>query len=443
MAALRLLLLLLTAGGASGGPQPDCSYLGLLKHLQLDSASHHLTVTRPVQNWTRPTYVWVDMLLYSILQVDEKVQTVTSHIWRYMTWTGEFLSWNSTEFCGIPYVIVPASSVWIPDVSILEDVSDTGSTYRSPVVKLYSNGFMSTYSRQRLTTTCHLKLRLFPFDTQRCNITFLSMSSGEDAVHMGAFNNGSALTKFSEQVMVTQGEWQLRKMEIVHDRLRTGETPLSEVVYMVTVVRKPMLYVINLIVPLFALLLLDVASFFIHEARGEKLSFKVTVLLSISVLLLILKDMLPSTEDQLPMIANYCVAIFGFVGFSVLEAILVSHLIDLDGYFGRKAQRSAQKQKQQEAGGPKAAAGEEKAQVKPDQSLLPLNPSSSRDLLQQILEAVTSLRKEADRRIREQGDGSYRRVAEIIDTVFFSLYFIGIVVFLSYMYSVWIYYVFQ
>lgn len=65
-----------------------------------------------------------------------------------------------------------------------------------------------------------------------------------------------------------------------------------------------MLYVINLIVPLFYLLVLDLASFFISEARGEKLSFKVTVLLSISVLLLILQDMLPSTEETLPMIGE-------------------------------------------------------------------------------------------------------------------------------------------
>lgn len=65
-----------------------------------------------------------------------------------------------------------------------------------------------------------------------------------------------------------------------------------------------MLYVVNLIVPLLYFLILDLASFFISEARGEKLGFKVTVLLSISVLLLILQDMLPSTEDTLPMIGE-------------------------------------------------------------------------------------------------------------------------------------------
>lgn len=61
---------------------------------------------------------------------------------------------------------------------------------------------------------------------------------------------------------------------------------------------------VNFIVPLFYLLVLDLASFFISEARGEKLGFKITILLSISVLLLILKDILPSTEDNLPMIGE-------------------------------------------------------------------------------------------------------------------------------------------
>lgn len=73
----------------------------------------------------------------------------------------------------------------------------------------------------------------------------------------------------------------------------------------VTIRRKPLLYVVNLIVPLLYLLVLDVASFFIHASKGEKLSFKITVLLSISVLLLILQDMLPSTEEILPYIGGW------------------------------------------------------------------------------------------------------------------------------------------
>lgn len=68
--------------------------------------------------------------------------------------------------------------------------------------------------------------------------------------------------------------------------------------------RKPVLYVINFIMPLFYFLLMDLASFFISYTSREKLGFKVTLLLSISVLLLLLQDMLPSTERELPIIGE-------------------------------------------------------------------------------------------------------------------------------------------
>lgn len=74
--------------------------------------------------------------------------------------------------------------------------------------------------------------------------------------------------------------------------------------FQVTLERKPFLYIINFIIPLVYLLFLDLASFSISVDSGEKFGFKVTVLLSISVLLLILKDILPSTEVDMPVIGE-------------------------------------------------------------------------------------------------------------------------------------------
>ncbi len=56
--------------------------------------------------------------------------------------------------------------------------------------------------------------------------------------------------------------------------------------------------------PIFFFLVLDVTSFFIDANEADKLSFKVTLLLSISVMLLILNDTLPSTADKIPLIGE-------------------------------------------------------------------------------------------------------------------------------------------
>ena len=71
-----------------------------------------------------------------------------------------------------------------------------------------------------------------------------------------------------------------------------------------TIKRRSVLYVANFIVPILFFLCLDLASFLISESGGEKLSFKVTVLLAVTVMQLILNDILPSSSDRIPLIGK-------------------------------------------------------------------------------------------------------------------------------------------
>ncbi|XP_026209957.1 5-hydroxytryptamine receptor 3A-like isoform X2 [Anabas testudineus] len=428
--------------GISSSQTSDCSYLSLLNNLTLAPTNELLTIMRPVRNWTNPSLVQLDMVMYGILDVDEKAQTVTSHIWTQMFWRNEFLTWNPSDFCGINVLVIPRSMLWIPDITILEDTSDTGSVQDSPLVSLYPNGLVSTSKHQVLTSTCHLNLFQFPFDTQQCNITFVSFNYEADTVKLGTGSTSTNLTSLSEQLMVTQGEWQLKNIEIFNYTFIKDNISRSKLAYMVSIKRKPMLYVAIFIVPLFYLLVLDLASFCINESSGEKLSFKVTILLSISVLLLILKDMLPSTEEKLPLIATYCTVIFALVGVSVLEAMVVSFLIGLDGYSGKEAQSSGNTHMdiQLEATYHKEPATyEEQGIAKPEKRHLAMDWPSGLNLLRQILEEVKAARQEAGRQGKgELKPGRYKRLAQIIDYVFFALYFLTVASFSVCMYIVWI-----
>lgn len=49
---------------------------------------------------------------------------------------------------------------------------------------------------------------------------------------------------------------------------------------------------------------LDLASFGISDREGEKLGFKVTVLLAVTVMQLILNDILPASSDRIPLIGK-------------------------------------------------------------------------------------------------------------------------------------------
>ncbi|XP_071403578.1 5-hydroxytryptamine receptor 3A-like [Centroberyx affinis] len=425
MSVLWTVAFLALMAGVCSSLEVDCSYLSLLDHLNLTKNSDMLANVRPVKNWTTPTLVSVDLVVFGILEVNEKSQTFTSHCWRTVGWTNEFLSWNQSDFCGIDRISVRKEMLWFPDIIIQEDVSDTGAIKKSQYTTVYQDGMVVTTEIQRLTITCQMDLISFPFDYQICNITFMSMTNHDGRIVLGSFSNSSVLTELSESYMVTQGEWELFSIAIVENKLPTVNQTY-ELTYEATIVRRPSLYVINFIIPLLYFLILDVASFFINEARGEKLSFKVTLLLSISVLLLILKDMLPSTEDKLPNIAMYCITIFSLVLISLLEAMLVSFLVDLDNNSGDEAQSSAHArvETQVEASCHKEPHGEAgKGEEKPEKEYLRLESPFDPVLLTRILEEVKAARQDWFSANSVEQDkkkpGRCGRAARIIDTVFF------------------------
>ncbi|XP_063076997.1 5-hydroxytryptamine receptor 3C-like [Engraulis encrasicolus] len=178
-----------------------------------------------------------------------------------------------------------------------------------------------------MTTSCRMDLYKFPFDTQRCTITLISFIYPIEELRLMSPYNSSTVTENSRKMFQSMGEWELINVDISSVNLTIGRFVWDRLIYTVSMGRRPLLYVVNFLLPVLYFLLLDLASFFISERGGEKLSFKVTVLLAISVLLLILHDMLPSTDQHIPLIGIYCLGIFSFVALSLLETIFVSFLL--------------------------------------------------------------------------------------------------------------------
>lgn len=438
MALLRIIAFLTLIGACQCSP-PNCSYWKLWEYLNLTSSNDYVANVRPVDVWRKPTLVSIDLVLYGILKVDEKCQTVEGATWTSVSWTNDFVNWDPADFCGLRVITVPRSKVWIPDLHIEEDVSDTSSIQASPFVNLYSNGIASATFRQTLTFTCELEINQFPFDDQSCDITFSSMSSDATVIILTTMTNGTQLTK--NTVMLTQGEWELKNIKITSGSSpNAGNVTCSKLIYNVMVSRRPMLYIINFIVPLLYFLLLDLASFFINEAAGEKLSFKVTLLLSISVLLLILKDMLPSTEATMPWIANYSVGIFAMVGISVLEAMAISFLLSFEKKVkdGKQSSSNCEEDIQLEKANSKdplvlTVSGELTKGSPP-----PLNAPLEVGILRRILFEMKTMREELNCAKVPKTRPRFKKLVMVIDTLFFVLYFLAVLVFLSVVYDKWL-----
>lgn len=196
----------------------------------------------------------------------------------------------------------------------------------NPYILIFHNGTVMSENDMRIVSTCKMDVHRFPFDTQRCNISFGSAIHSVEEVRLRASLDSSRITEFSREVMKTQGEWDFLQLTVLNTNFTYGGRAWEQLIYTFSIKRRPLLHIIIFLVPILFFLVLDLASFFISDECGEKLSFKVTVLLSISVLVLILNEILPSMSNKTPLIATYFIVIFALMLLSVLETIFVMYL---------------------------------------------------------------------------------------------------------------------
>uniref|UniRef100_A0A8P4KAE1 Neurotransmitter-gated ion-channel transmembrane domain-containing protein n=1 Tax=Dicentrarchus labrax TaxID=13489 RepID=A0A8P4KAE1_DICLA len=179
------------------------------------------------------------------------------------------------------------------------------------------------------STACHLKthtIHSFFLNLQRNHsIVFLSPTSVEE-IELEQYLNSSKITEGSNELMRTQYEWLFINMKVKSLTDNYFGFYQSTIIYTVTMKRRSALYIINFMLPVLFFLCLDLASFLISDSGGEKLSFKVTVLLAVTVLQLILNEILPTSSNRVPLIAVYCIGTFGLMMLSLLETIVVMNL---------------------------------------------------------------------------------------------------------------------
>ncbi|XP_058627073.1 5-hydroxytryptamine receptor 3A-like isoform X1 [Onychostoma macrolepis] len=403
----------------------SAAYDKLFVHLGLDKNGDQ---KRPFYD-EDGTHVYMELYVSSIIDVNEKAQSLMTQVRLITAWMNRNMGWNSNEFCEMRTFSGRKDKVWTPDIVIVESIKTEFGTKESPYLQFYDYGYTVLSDILALTSACKMDLHKFPFDIHSCNMTLQSSAYSIEELKVLTFTDPNWVTHESKQSFQAQGEWELVNINIDKSNISVGyEWDMKDqLIYQITIKRRPLLYVINIILPVFFFLVLDVMSFFIDASGADKLSFKVTLLLSISVLLLILNDTLPSTADKIPLIVFtgiYCSVVFSLIGISILETILVNFLMTR----GVKKRSAASLETT-------TADAIGSLQSSPD-SVRDQNgeQSCTLDLLKQILSECLAATQQNQ---QENASLCWTRVARIIDVTFLVLYIITIIVFLSVLGKIW------
>ncbi|KAG2463193.1 5HT3A protein, partial [Polypterus senegalus] len=258
---------------------------------------------RPAFNLSSPTITNISFTLYAVLGV---------------YWHHEFLQWDPEACGGVSKISLPVEELWTPDIIVYEFI-DEDKSQRCPYVYVNHTGQIRYDRMLRVVSSCNLEIFNFPFDVQNCTLTFGSYMHTIRDVRVSTAIPFEQISANSKKYLETSGEWELVVIQGESDILKFGIDEWDIITFWVVIKRRPILYVVNLLIPSAFLMVIDILSFLLPPHSVDRASFKMTLILGYTVFLLIMNDLLPSTANGTPLIA--------FMVMSLLETVIITNIL--------------------------------------------------------------------------------------------------------------------
>ncbi|KAH9502940.1 hypothetical protein Btru_072420 [Bulinus truncatus] len=221
-----------------------------------------------------------------------------------LEWCDEFLQWSPADYGGIDELILFQKDVWLPDIF----VENTAQHYRElgnsqMLISVRNTGMVHWEPGIITETSCAVNIGKYPFDTQVCDIRFLTWMHTNKTLTVEP-----EVDTINLDALLPNGEWDITRTEAKDYRYpstyRAG-TDHTGVTFVVHLRRKRFFYVLNTIIPVVMLSCLNVLVFILPSDCGERMALAVTVLLAFTVYLGIISDNIPKTSESLSLLAIY------------------------------------------------------------------------------------------------------------------------------------------
>ena len=162
---------------------------------------------------------------------------------------------------------------------------------------------------------CTLDTKQFPFDKQNCNITFSLLSLSEREVRIRECRRGLVLdAEFQENSV-----WRITSIDcIVHDE---ADDSYNNIVFIFNIERRPLYYIMNIILPIVFLGFLNGLVFVIPADSGEKMGYSVTVFLSLVVFFTMIGNLLPVSSVSVSVLG---ICLFLQIALGVIIIVITS-----------------------------------------------------------------------------------------------------------------------
>ena len=287
-----LVIILLTLAMSSNGHDISDSV-----RLLDDKLSDYNKMLRPIRNQSDTLTVQIGLDLVSIQEFEEKDERISYTGILIMLWKDELFTWDPDKYGGVKNIEVDSTRLWIPHITNTNAVGSVDQISNDwQMVNVTYQGFVTYGVGNVFTSSCHVDVTYYPWDRQSCEFNFLLVNYDLSKLAPWPFSK-TVMTNFYEE----NRAWQLLNSSITTDGTIT--------IFRIELGRRPQFVIVNIILPMILLSFLGVFNFLIPIESGERISFCLTVLLSIAVFLTLVSETLPRVSEPMSYFSFYLVSV--------------------------------------------------------------------------------------------------------------------------------------
>uniref|UniRef100_A0AAZ3R1Y5 Cholinergic receptor, nicotinic, alpha 2b (neuronal) n=1 Tax=Oncorhynchus tshawytscha TaxID=74940 RepID=A0AAZ3R1Y5_ONCTS len=276
--------------------------------------------SRPVPNISDVVIVKFGLSIAQLIDVDEKNQMMTTNVWLKQEWNDYKLRWRPSDYDNVTSIRVPSELIWVPDIVLYNNADGEFAVTHMTKAHLFHNGKVRWVPPAIYKSSCSIDVTFFPFDQQNCKMKFGSWTYDKAKIDLERFENTVDLNNYWESgewaIINAVGTYNTKKYDCCHEIY-------PDITYFFIIRRLPLFYTINLIIPCLLISCLTVLVFYLPSDCGEKITLCISVLLSLTVFLLLITEIIPSTSLVIPLIGEYLLFTMIFVTLSIVITVFV------------------------------------------------------------------------------------------------------------------------
>ena len=141
---------------------------------------------RPVLNYSDSVTSSFGVEVTSLEEFDQVGEKVKFNFQMKFTWYDEFLRWN-TSFYDFDYLNIKPEYIWRPDLELYNSANKPEKINGEGILKVWHTGQVYWIIPILYDYSCPLSLGEFPFDTQKCIMTFGSWKQSQNYLNISTY----------------------------------------------------------------------------------------------------------------------------------------------------------------------------------------------------------------------------------------------------------------